>query len=156
MSSDDRSIKGFCPACRGETLYRNHEGRVVCHDLECPDPHAVSGLLAARELLAGADEREAMVRARKPQQCGSSFEAGWLACREWAERRFSAETSSRWREHIDLLDKAEDIRRRRAEERERVLLEALEALERVASWGEGKTAAISLAVLASPTPQETT
>jgi hypothetical protein len=129
------------------------------------------------------EEREAL-EAAKPGvalEADEWYEAGWLACREWAERRHRQETAALNEEHEDLLTKAEDICWKRAEERhiERMALAVLgaseqerraiasEKRERVLREGLATTIDLldadsfdraqidPLRALASPTPQET-
>jgi hypothetical protein len=95
------------------------------------------------------------------------YRAGWLACREWAEEQGAAFAAGQKMEWDGMRQRVAD-----AEERERVLREALEQLPEELEWmadledsGLGacdvetcakRLLAIVRAALASPTPQEVT
>lgn len=42
-------VKGYCPACGGETLFLGSGGYVTCSRLDCARPEAVSTLLDDQE-----------------------------------------------------------------------------------------------------------
>ncbi|MFC8008712.1 DUF6085 family protein [Streptomyces cinereoruber] len=41
-------VQGYCPACRGESLFLGSGGHVTCSRLDCPAPTAVDDLLHRR------------------------------------------------------------------------------------------------------------
>lgn len=43
-------VRGYCPACRGESLFLGEGGYVTCARLDCPEPDAASSLLERRPL----------------------------------------------------------------------------------------------------------
>jgi hypothetical protein len=41
-------VRGYCPACRGESLFLGNGGYVTCSRLDCPDPDAATRILERR------------------------------------------------------------------------------------------------------------
>lgn len=50
------TVRGYCPACRGESLFLGDGGYVTCARLECPEPDAVSTLLERRPVETPASQ----------------------------------------------------------------------------------------------------
>jgi hypothetical protein len=43
------TVRGYCPACRGVSLFLGSGGYVTCRRLDCPDPEAATRALETRK-----------------------------------------------------------------------------------------------------------
>lgn len=43
------NVQGYCPACRGASLFLGAGGYVTCARLECPEPDAATRVLEQKE-----------------------------------------------------------------------------------------------------------
>lgn len=49
MPDASPNVQGYCPACRGQSLFLGSGGYVTCRRLDCPDPEAATKVLEQKE-----------------------------------------------------------------------------------------------------------